>query len=196
MEVQTAAQLSCGSPSAASPPWVLLEEHCKMKKLNEDPSTADASTLVTARTTTGNWIQAYLRLAEPPASSALWVHFPDDDAHRHDAYTTIIAAHKDSLLIQVQIKGGYFGRRGRRGLLDHFVYNAGAAARPPSLSLLPPYYPTDGEQIRWSPRLPTDYTNRYRLQPEATGILRRRGEDDEVVVAELQMVAASEYTHA
>jgi hypothetical protein len=95
------------------------------------------------------------------------------------------------LLIEVMMEQGYAG-----STLDYFVYNAGDAAadppRPPSLLLLPPYYPSESEDR--CPRWRSDPANRE-LRTDGTGMLRRRrGEDDEVVVAELQMVAVSKDT--
>ncbi|CAO2141032.1 unnamed protein product [Urochloa humidicola] len=188
MEAQT-AQPSSGSSPAAYPPWVLLVQPGMTKIEDKDKdsssSTAESQTRVAARTSAGDPIQVYLHLAEPPALSAVVI--AESPGGRHPR-STIIAAHRDSLLIQVCIEESMCGHT-----LDHFVYSAGDAAvdppRPPSLWLLPPYNPTDEEEIRWSSCVDMSRD----LEPKATGILRC-GQDDEVVVAELQMVAESMIT--
>jgi hypothetical protein len=150
--------------------------HCKSKVDDSSCPTAVAKTLAAARTSNGHPIQVSLSLQEPPATSAIRVKFPHGVCPK---YCITVAAHGGSLLIEVMMEQGYAGST----TLDYFVYNAGDAAadppRPPSLLLLPPYYPSESED----------------RCPDCTGILRRRrGEDDEVVVAELQMVAVSKDT--
>ncbi|XP_034569733.1 uncharacterized protein [Setaria viridis] len=181
MEDQT-TQPSPGSSSAAYPRWVLLEMNYKKNDEDEDSSCstpADVKTLAAARTTSGYPIQVSLRLAEPPAASCvcLQLQVPDDVDVR---YPTVVAAHGDSVLIQVTVTndlGGFWN-----ATTDHFVYNAGAAAaeppREPSLSMLPPYYITD------------DYSGpqAHQLHTRATGLIRRG--EDELVVAELSLKPA------
>ncbi|CAO2147920.1 unnamed protein product [Urochloa humidicola] len=142
MEVQP-VQPSSGSSSAAYPRWVLLQQRINAigdeSSLSSLPSRPDARTMVTACTSTGVPFNFYLSLAEPPTESdAICAKFPNTS----DPFCTIIAAHRDSILIKVCI--------GDRSTMttDIFVYNAGAAAadppRLPSLSLLRPCYLTFG----------------------------------------------------
>ncbi|KAL6653276.1 hypothetical protein ACP70R_008854 [Stipagrostis hirtigluma subsp. patula] len=100
----------------------------------------------------------------------------------------VIAAHGDSLLIEVNLKIGWDNYT-----CDYFVYNAGNVAaeppRPPSLCLLPPYYPA-GQKLDDG-----SFNRRQRpvqrgLDEEATGLLLGGG--DELVVAELKMVHGSD----
>ncbi|CAN6374374.1 unnamed protein product [Urochloa humidicola] len=193
----------------AYPPWVLLQQFGMRMNKVEDPSSSKdyAHTLVSGCTSAGETIQVCLRLAEPPEPSAVLYSEPPE--HHYPDYI-ILAAHRDSLLIQARDRG----TDTRRATVDHFVYNAGNAAadppRLPSLSLLPPSYPADQEGIRWSSCSWDDMSRdleyfadeeeirwsfwdigRY-LDRKATGMLRHG--KDEVVVAELQMVAASHDT--
>ncbi|CAL4994954.1 unnamed protein product [Urochloa decumbens] len=173
MEVQTTQPASCSSSSTGYPRWVILEQYVKASN-PMSCVTADAKTLAAATTSTGHRIHVSLGLANPPATSAVRVEIPDNGADHMRPRPMIIAAHKDSLLIQVNIHhvASYVATA-----VDHFVYNAGAAAadppRPPSLTLLPPY---NRGPLR----------DRY-LDTDATGILRR-GDNDMVTVAELHMV--------
>ncbi|CAL5091828.1 unnamed protein product [Urochloa decumbens] len=151
------AQPQSGSPStAAYPGWVMLKQYLEIIKVKvEDSSRSttedDARTLAAARTINSHPIQVSLRLAEPPALSRVFVRIPNG---LNEEKSKVLAAHGDSVLIQVRIQDTY----------EHFVYNAGDHAadppRPPSLWLLPPF-----------PR---------GLIDGRTGLLRR-GEDDFVV---------------
>jgi hypothetical protein len=96
----------------------------------------------------------------------------------------VLAAHGDSVLIQVRIKE----KNQQYHTAEHFVYNTGARTaeppRPPSLCLLPPYY----EQT---------YFSGSNLVPQelfdgCTGLLRRG--EDELVAAELMTAGRSAMT--
>ncbi|CAL4994946.1 unnamed protein product [Urochloa decumbens] len=170
--------------SATYPRWVLLqEEGCGMVCDEGSPS---SPTTVTARSSAGDPIQLYLDLVEPPAVSTIVCAKLPDGGY---PYSTIVAAHGDSILIKVFIEG-----RMRGETTDIFVYNAGAAAadppRPPSLSLLPPCYHTFGNG--WPPKLyigmPPIGMSQHQEPHHATGMLRRG--EDEIAVVELMMVEA------
>ncbi|CAL5032879.1 unnamed protein product [Urochloa decumbens] len=147
--------------AAASSPCMLLTPYAKW-----DPddgvdffSAADSKTVAAARTADGHLLCVGLRRAPPPALSRICLHFPDD--RTKSAFSTVIAAHGDSVLIDVC--GSYF------------VYNTGD---PVTLSLLPR-----------PPRLPGTNEDEYRrLNVSGTGILRRGQQAGEFVVAELTMV--------
>ncbi|CAN6374372.1 unnamed protein product [Urochloa humidicola] len=186
MEVST-AQPSSGSPSAAYPWWVMFERDDKRPAYGYDSyfSMGDPNTLATAGTTTGHLIQASLLLADPPASSRMCLQLR---AHPGDAVATdtmVIVAHCDSesVLVQVTVIEDPKGNM-PEATTNHFVYNAGDAAadppRPPSLSLLPPYY------------IGEDYSGRPQsrgLSYIATGIVQHG--EDEIVVAELTMATVT-----
>ncbi|CAM0146222.1 unnamed protein product [Urochloa decumbens] len=185
-DTATAEQPFSGSPSAPYPRWVMLERDCIKSNDDYDYSSsstpADANTLATSRTTSGHPIQASLHIAESPASSRMCLNLllPDGVDAR---YATVIAAHRDSVLIEVIViedPGGY-----ESATIDHFVYNAGAAAAeppcPPVLSLLPPCYITENY---------SGHPECQQLSPSATGIIRRG--DNELVVAELTIAADSD----
>ncbi|CAL4994956.1 unnamed protein product [Urochloa decumbens] len=178
---------SASSPASttAYPLWVLFE-HCGEAMAAGSQTSADATTLATARSSGGHLVGVSLRLVAPPAPSSICVYFPDS-ADR--AGSTVIAAHGDSVLIYIWFREGY-----HKNTDDYFVYNAGAAAaqppRPPSLFLLPPYYLTkeEMEKMHDCSRVPVQ----RRLQTEVTGLLRRG--EDEIIVAELKIATAGNAT--
>ncbi|CAL5091831.1 unnamed protein product [Urochloa decumbens] len=109
----------------------MLEQYLEIIKESSRSTTEDdARTLATARTINSHPIQVSLRLAEPPALSRVFLRIPDG---LREEKSMVLAAHGDSVLIQVRIQDTY----------EHFVYNAGDHAadppRPPSLWLLPPF---------------------------------------------------------
>ncbi|CAL4982229.1 unnamed protein product [Urochloa decumbens] len=116
MEVQPAQP-----PSAAFPRWVLLEESGGWVMADGGDgspasacSTADAQTMATARTSTGDQIRLHLRLAEPPMVSGIaCAKFPNGG----DPYSTIVASHGDSMLVKQPHHATGMLRRGE----DEFV---------------------------------------------------------------------------
>ncbi|CAL5077899.1 unnamed protein product [Urochloa decumbens] len=155
--------------SGTYPPWVMLEQYLEIIKVKDEDSSRsttedDAKTLAAARTINSHPIQVSLRLADPPALSRVFLRIP---VGLREDKSKVLAAHGDSVLIQVRIQDTY----------EHFVYNAGDHAadppRPPSLWLLPPA--------------------RRELFDGCTGLLRH-GEDD-LAVAELMGPSLSEDTH-
>ncbi|CAL5077898.1 unnamed protein product [Urochloa decumbens] len=144
--------------SAAYPWWVMLEQYLEIIKDSSRSTTDDdAKTLAAARTINSHPIQVSLRLVDPPALSRVFLRIPDG---LNEEKSKVLAAHGDSVLIQVRIRE----KDQQYHTCEHFVYNAGDHAadppRPPSLWLLPPYYEL--------------------LFDSSTGLLRR-GEDDFVV---------------
>ncbi|KAL6598041.1 hypothetical protein ACP70R_046462 [Stipagrostis hirtigluma subsp. patula] len=185
-----ATQPPAGSSSAATayPRWVQFEQRVAEDSALGSDSTADARTVAAARTSTGHSIAVSLRLAAPPAESRVCVHLPHSVDRK---YATILAAHGDSVLIQIAFKP----RGGFDQEIDYFVYIAGGGAgaglpRPPSLCLLPPCYRTEEEAKRYGSRPPGPVKRYLTLEEAAATGLLRRGED-ELVVAELLKVGAS-----
>ncbi|TVT97292.1 hypothetical protein EJB05_57468, partial [Eragrostis curvula] len=180
MEVQAARHPS-GSPSAAYPRWVILEFYCKRKNSSVFTVDGDATTVAAARTSTGQPIRAFLLLQAPPATSHVCFQLPEKIQSR---YALVVAAHGDSVLILVEA-----GDNDDR-ISDLFVYNAGDAPRPPSLSLLPPCFLTEEEkEMRPMFRSRAGPVHRF-LDLSATGLLRRG--EDEIVVAELSVVVSQD----
>ncbi|KAF8711091.1 hypothetical protein HU200_029097 [Digitaria exilis] len=98
MEVQA----SRSSSSASYPRWVMFERICTRKDDADLPySMGDVRTLATAFTSAGYPVQVSLRLAEPPAASCVCLHLPDGVDDDDDGYPSIVAAHRDSLLIHI-----------------------------------------------------------------------------------------------
>nr|CAB3489292.1 unnamed protein product [Digitaria exilis] len=176
--------------TAYYPQWVLLDDRGEIEAVVSNSSTADDRTsAAAARTSTGHLIVVSLRLAAPPATSSMCVHFPavvPPDMQKESTYANVLAAHGDSLVIYVYFKQGYENQT-----IDYFVYNAGDASgeppRPPSLLLLPPLHVDEvtkshiwGNNGRPVPRW---------LDRDGTGVLRRG--EDEIVVAELKLVVVS-----
>ncbi|CAN6170671.1 unnamed protein product [Urochloa humidicola] len=152
--------------SAAYPRWVMLEQYLEIINVSSGSTTDDdARTLAYARTRNGHPIHVSLRLAEPPALSRVFLRIPDGLSEEK---SKVLAAHDDSVLIQVRI----IEKDQERYTTEHFVYNA--ARRLPSLWLLPPVYQY------WSG---SDLVSRE-LRHDCTGLVRR-GEDD-FVVAEIR----------
>ncbi|KAF8731022.1 hypothetical protein HU200_016902 [Digitaria exilis] len=125
--------------TAYYPQWVLLDDRGEIEAVISNSSTADDRTSAAAAcTSTGHLIVVSLRLALPPATSFLCIHFPivPPDLKEETTHATVLAAHGDSLLIYVYFKQGY-----ENETIDYFVYNAGDASgeppRPPPLRLLP-----------------------------------------------------------
>ncbi|CAN6374488.1 unnamed protein product [Urochloa humidicola] len=152
-----------GDEQAASsfPPWVMLEPRCTREVVLGCSSSIadDTTTLAGGHTTFGLPITVSLHLAAPPEGSHIRIHLPTGVVVM-DSITTVLAAHGDSVLIQVS---GNMPMDDRAVWTDNFIYNAGDAAtvtpRPPSLLLLPDCNITG-----------------------STGLLRR-GEDDFIVAA-------------
>ncbi|TVU26641.1 hypothetical protein EJB05_29195, partial [Eragrostis curvula] len=165
--------------AAAYPPWILLERHCTEEIHGSSSSVADTKTRAAGRTAAGSQISVALSAAVPPESSrvCVQVQLPNGVKLQH---CTILAAHGDSVLIDVTVKEDWKGEKA-----DYFVYSAGDAAadppRPPSLLLLPPL-PLTEEQDR-------EQRQQRFLYRDDTGLLRR-GEDDELLVAQLRMERA------
>ncbi|CAL4995220.1 unnamed protein product [Urochloa decumbens] len=154
--------------AAAYPPWVMFEHYCTREVQGCSPSIADDKTRARCLTTAGIPINVSLCLAAPPEGSRVCVQLP---AAVKASYSIALAAHGDSVLIQVAGIEAW----GRSSMTDHFVYNAGNAAadppRPSSLSLLPLFDHGKGRR-------------RY-MDSKASGIVRRG--EDEFTVAELDM---------
>ncbi|CAN6374481.1 unnamed protein product [Urochloa humidicola] len=164
--------------AASFPPWVMLEP-CEVlgfsSSTNADSDTptpasglpTDTPTPASGHTTRGLPIAVSLRLAAPPEESHIRVHLPVGVVVM---YTTVLAAHGDSVLIHIS---GNMPMDDRAVWADNFVYNAGDAAavtpRPPSLLLLPDCNITDehGREI-------------LSMDCGGTGFMRH-GEDDFIV---------------
>jgi hypothetical protein len=158
----------------------MLEQYLEVIKVQHSSCSPtdgdDTKTLAAARTSAGHPIQVSLRFAEPPALSRIFLRIPDG---LKEERSKVLAAHGDSVLIQVRIRE----KNQQYATFEHFVYNAGGAhaaesPRPPSLWLLPPYY----QQRTYSSG--SDLVTRE-LFDGHTGLLRCGEEDEEVVVAEL-----------
>ncbi|TVU26628.1 hypothetical protein EJB05_29182, partial [Eragrostis curvula] len=175
---------------ASYPPSVLLYFWGQHEDDTGSCSAAEAKTMAAARTTAGEPIRVSFRFAAPPEVSRLLIGFPGGSPEKH-GWPNVMAAQGDSVLFQISL-----GKEYPEDTNDHFIYNAGVASgpnpRPPTLSLLPPYYLTEKELARGYYRhgRPTHPICRY-LDPKATG-LARRGED-EFVLAELKIVDMSDY---
>ncbi|CAN6374383.1 unnamed protein product [Urochloa humidicola] len=159
------------SVASSYPPWVMLKRQASV--LSNEDSAANVKTLATGRTTSGHLVCVSLCLAAPPAVSCICVQIPDGVEMQ---YCHIVAAHGDSVLIEMCFRGLGLGEKDRKNC---FIYNAGdAAAKPPrrpSLMLLPPC---------------SVLGTLYNID-DLTGLLRRV-EDDELVVAKLRAVVVGE----
>jgi hypothetical protein len=166
------------APAAAYPRWISLQKHLSG---HPDVSVPDARTVAHARTSKGRLISLSFVLAAPPAQSLRRPHspgLPDGlDISSHP-----IAAHRDSVLIEIEIGKAYSSWRYNYNddefSSDYFIYSAGDAAadpsRPPSLSLLPPCYLT--EQENGGPK-------KKRYMHDAGIALMRRAQDEVLVAA-------------
>ncbi|TVT99935.1 hypothetical protein EJB05_54676, partial [Eragrostis curvula] len=181
---------SASSLSAAYPSWLMLGRYGGGDDDEYYRFTGDDKIAAACFTSDGQPIRVSLRIAAPPATSLLCVHCPVGGISTRP---NIIAAHGDSLLIQI-----YFSRRWAdpNYTVGTFVYSAGAghSSRPPSLRLLPCCYFVDKmigrsteDQRGFFMEVRRVHTDRPRLldQYNATGLLRR-GRDG-LVVAELKM---------
>ncbi|TVU26520.1 hypothetical protein EJB05_29070, partial [Eragrostis curvula] len=159
--------------------WVLL--NCYNVRSEDSPVT-DAKTAAECRTSTGRLLRVWFDVAPPPASSYLHYHCARTKPKVKPDDFRVIAAHGDYVLI-----GMMYRRRGSElSMRDHLLYRAGAAdaARPPSLSLLPARdIPKKYE--RGTTNEPYQEPGSRALTIDDAGLLRR-GEDDELLVVQLQ----------
>ncbi|KAM0867897.1 hypothetical protein ACQ4PT_041701 [Festuca glaucescens] len=168
METQHAETSDPTTAVVARRPWVLLD---RLGHRNDHVIAEDA-TVASSRTSTGKDIQVSFRFAAPPATSRLylgWVGGPSKE-NSSFAYPRVIAAHADSVLLQLTDPPR----------IDYFVYKAGSGG-PPSLSLLP-----QSTDIRYSggPALTRGDQRQRMVDRKAIGVLRRRA-DHAFAVAEL-----------
>ncbi|CAN6251154.1 unnamed protein product [Urochloa humidicola] len=168
-------------PPAPRPPWVMLNPNVN-DMVDSDSAVADAKTRAASCTSSGQSFTISIDLAPPPATSSYYCDWIggalsslslSDDRRRHRPFPNhdesknlhVIAAHDDSLLIRMMLPDLDRGYR-YANTCDHFLYETGGAARPPSLSLLP-----------GSPRT---------LDTRDTGVLRRG--EGEFLVARLKVI--------
>ncbi|CAL5085913.1 unnamed protein product [Urochloa decumbens] len=166
------------SPAAAGPACWLIVNSCIDGE--GSASVADAKTRAASYTSSGKPFSVSLGVVAPPACCSL--HFDWlGGGQRHSSKSetevedigVVIAGHDDALLIQIATSTTFD---------DYFLYEAGVARRPPSLSLLPDF----NIPVQLGYKNHRDPTPRFRrLSTENTGILRRRG--DLVVVCQLEM---------
>ncbi|TVU00910.1 hypothetical protein EJB05_53641, partial [Eragrostis curvula] len=178
-----AKQRAAAAASVAYPPRVLLERYCTEEIHGSSSSVADTKTRAAGHTAAGSPISVALSAAAPPESSRVCVQVQLSGGVKLQ-HCTILAAHGDSMLIDVTTKEEWKGEKE-----DYFIYSAGDAAadppRPPSLLLLPPL-PLTEEQIENNYLRQSQQRFLYR---DDTGLLLR-GEDDELLVAQLRMERA------
>ncbi|CAL4982175.1 unnamed protein product [Urochloa decumbens] len=156
------------------PSWVIL--NCNDTRRNDSLSSdAEGNKAVAeCHTTTGRRLRVSLGLVAPPASSSLFYHCDDTPPEVKDDLQ-VIAAHGDSVLLSML--RGFSISYG--ATYDHFLYMAGGAIRPPSLSLLP----TGCILSRYS----QDDAHFRPLLHKDTGILWRG--DGELLVAQLDVMS-------
>lgn len=140
-------------------------------------------------TTTGRPLSISFAVKLPPASSTFFYHWHDmgdeDDNDCLEEEPQVIAAHVGYLLIELMVPGDDSFRANSSSSLDYFLYDAGDLL--PSLSLLPQcFFPMEFER-----GMTRHYPQPRVLRKEDTGVLLRRGEDDDevMVVAQLEVTA-------
>ncbi|CAL5009721.1 unnamed protein product [Urochloa decumbens] len=167
------------SPAAAGPACWLIVNSCIDAA---EGSASDAKTRAASCGSSGKPFSVSLRVAAPPACCSLhldWLGGGGGGQRRHGKNSSaksepekdirVIAGHDDALLIRMRVPDP----NPTTTTFDYFIYEAGAARRPPSLSLLPGC--NIPEQFGY--RNPYDPTPRFRhLSMHNTGILRRRGD--------------------
>ncbi|KAJ1274698.1 hypothetical protein BS78_05G081700 [Paspalum vaginatum] len=175
-------------PAPAHPSWAVLERWGCPRD-----STANAAAAVAeSHNSSGRPLRISLALAPPPAMSFLNFEWGSRDRRRRQARAGnddslyVIEAHGDSALVRT--------RHCSDPVSDYFVYRA-PAGRQPSLSLLPAcgidmyvrdYFGNEGCVSRKA---------RY-FDHMDTGLLMLRGEDDEPLVAQLQLAYAAPFNTA
>ncbi|KAL6639725.1 hypothetical protein ACP70R_022547 [Stipagrostis hirtigluma subsp. patula] len=175
------------SPAATDPRWLLLNRHGLR---GDGSSVADASTAADSHTFEGRHLRVSFCLEAPPASSFLYYDLPDgdedDDDDDKDYGITVVAAHGDSVLLQMNGTGRRLPPSYDFCVYDYFVYRAGATGvRPPSLSLLPAREFTTKNELRVA-EFRLDRPLSRSLDERHAGILRRG--DDELMVVELEIM--------
>ncbi|XBI35055.1 hypothetical protein VPH35_120790 [Triticum aestivum] len=183
-------QTSSGDPSPRRPRWVLLDSNIAALVTQRQQGSRrrdhpDAETVAEALSSGGRHVRVSFDFAAAPAVSRLRVDspgLPDGSQIR----SQIIAAHGDSVLIEIDTRTPDEVDNYERDSSDYFVYNADDAAadpsRPPSLSLLPPCHLTPRTQYEGKPRP-------KRFMPAETTALLRRGDED-LLVAQLTLYGA------
>ncbi|CAL5009739.1 unnamed protein product [Urochloa decumbens] len=173
--------------AAAGPAYWLIVNSCIDAG---DASVADAKTRAACCGSSGKPFSVSLGVAAPPACCSLHLDWLGGGGQqRHSSKSSeaepedndgvcVIAGHDDALLIQMRVPDP----NPTSTTFDYFFYEAGAARRPPSLSLLPGC----NIPIQFAYRNAYDPTPRFRhLSMNNTGILRRRG--DLLAVCQLEM---------
>ncbi|CAD6257937.1 unnamed protein product [Miscanthus lutarioriparius] len=132
------------SPAAAAGPRWLILNSC-IDDEGGDSSVADAKTTAACCTSSSKpFISISFGIAAPPACCSLHCDWLGGGTHSKSEPddVRIIAGHDDALLIKIRVPSPEV-RRGQPPTTtfdDHFLYEAGGGARPPSLSLLPGFY--------------------------------------------------------
>jgi hypothetical protein len=121
------------APAAAYLGWVMLNHHGYGRSycVPADANKTVASYLSSA----GKRIHASFRLVAPPGNSTLFLDWPDVHDPEELQATVIIAAHGDSVLIEVRD----YSDLGSSAPFEYFMYRA-AGGGPPSMSPLPCCY--------------------------------------------------------
>ncbi|OEL19748.1 hypothetical protein BAE44_0019233 [Dichanthelium oligosanthes] len=170
---------------SSCPRWVMLPRYAQRR--DSSVSVADAKTSAAACTSTGRTFRISFGVAVPPAISSFYYDWVGGRAPASDEYfwkPTVVATHGDCILLEM--RRPCIRERGfiHMPVLDYFLYEAAAGARPPSLLLLPAcYIPTlyergcSDEARRATPR----------IMGENTGILRRG--EDELLVVQLDLLS-------
>lgn len=180
--------------TVVSPRWLLLNWYGS--RTGDDASVAgDARTVAESCTSTGWPFRISFGVAPPPASSFLNITWLAGDPPRgdrnHDDPPTIIAVHDDCVLFELRTPNtnpemSLFPNR------DYFVYDAGAAARPPSLSWLRAcHIPMQYERRHGSGG--THRRARARLLEDKDTVVLRRGDDyGDLLVAQLDVTCGDD----
>lgn len=190
METLTKPRGASGS-TAAAPRWVLLNRY----GYNGDHSEANAKTTAASCTSSGIPFSVSFSIAAPPERSGFLYDLlvggigstpssDDDKDTNKDLQLQIVAAHVDSVLIELRVpQRGCFCRG---VLFEYFLYETGAG-RKPSLFLLPSCYVSNQfERDKDARQVPTRRDEARNLSCfKNTGILRRG--DGEVLVAHLEV---------
>ena len=116
---------SASPTAAADPRWAMLNYlACR----RDESIVPDAKTVADCRTSAfgGGQLRVSLSLAPPPESSFLYYDWTGSAELAPDQEFRVMAVHVDSVLLDARYTGACF------------VYRAGTATRPPSLSQLLP----------------------------------------------------------
>ncbi|KAL6639140.1 hypothetical protein ACP70R_022870 [Stipagrostis hirtigluma subsp. patula] len=164
--------------AAALPEWVLLDRFVFRRSSSTDVDDSD-TTSAECRTSTGVSFSVSFRLAAPPATSRIYLHWPDSDA----AGFSVVGSHRDAVLFSLFPSAPREDFSRSLYTRDLFVYRAGGGDKQPSLTLLPSW----ADHLTRAERKSLPPIESWFLLSDLKSLGILRTDDQEIVVAHLRV---------